>query len=222
LSWRRQAIYAALGSLLASPIVAPQLLAFPYSGRIGNHHVYSEYPITPQLTRIVAQADSLAQRSPIALPVEKQPIFLTSGGWRWTLLAISARGGFAFTRAATEVVVVNRSNPAENRVLNGAPIAGERSLTGTLAHEMTHTAIRSHFGLLADARYPAWVREGYCDYVAGGGSLSDSQAHNLIAAKQNVPALDYWRGRKRVEAELRRNGGSVDALFAGAAAQRKV
>jgi hypothetical protein len=51
--------------------------------------------------------------------------------------------------------------------------------------------------------------------VAGGGSLTDAEAANLIAAKEYPPALAYWRGRKTVEAELRRNGGSVDALFAG-------
>nr|NUR37671.1 hypothetical protein [Sphingomonas sp.] len=218
MSWRRQAVYVGLALSLVSPILAPQLLAFPYSGRVGAHRVYSEYPIKPELGLIIGKADALAGRSPIASPVENQPIFLTNGGWRWKLLALSSQGGFALSRTLIETIVVNRSNADQDSVFNGASVARDRSLSGTLAHEMTHTAIRKHFGLLADARYPAWVREGYCDYVAGSGSLSDAEAEKLIAAKEYPPALAYWRGRKRVETELRRNGGSADALFAGAGA----
>jgi len=78
---------------------------------------------------------------------------------------------------------------------------------------MTHTAIRKHFGLFADRRYPTWLREGYCDYVAGGGSLTDAEAAALIKFDPRHAALVYWRGRKRVETELNQLGGSVDALF---------
>jgi hypothetical protein len=35
-----------------------------------------------------------------------------------------------------------------------------------------------------------------------------------MARHQQHPALVYWQGQKRVAAELKRNGGSVDALFA--------
>jgi hypothetical protein len=79
---------------------------------------------------------------------------------------------------------------------------------------MTHGAIRRHFGVLADARYPQWLREGYCDFVAGGGTLSDAEAITLSKANPRDPALAYWRGRQRVAAELSRNGGSVERLFA--------
>ncbi|NUQ17516.1 MAG: hypothetical protein HOP95_03535, partial [Sphingomonas sp.] len=138
MNWRRQAIYGGLALLLVSPIVAPQLLAFPYSGQVGGHRVYSDYPIKPELVRIVSKADAVAEHSPIAIAVENQPIFLTNGGWRWKLLALSSRGGFALSRTLIETIVVNRSSAAQDRVFNGAPIAGERSLSGVLAHELTH------------------------------------------------------------------------------------
>lgn len=79
---------------------------------------------------------------------------------------------------------------------------------------MTHGLIRRHFGLLADWRYPAWLREGYCDDVAGGGSLTDAAAASLLRDGQSVPALAYWQGRKRVERRMATNDGSVDRLFA--------
>ena len=79
---------------------------------------------------------------------------------------------------------------------------------------MTHGLIRARFGITSDWRYPAWLREGYCDYVAGGGSLTDAEAARLLSTHHDHPALVYWQGRKRIEAELARNGASVDALFA--------
>ncbi len=85
-----------------------------------------------------------------------------------------------------------------------------------IAHEQTHGLIRARYGSLADVRYPAWLREGYCDVVAGGGSLSDAQAALLDRRDPSHPALLYYHGRKRVEALLRADGGSVDRLFATA------
>ncbi len=38
----------------------------------------------------------------------------------------------------------------------------------------------------------------------------------LKATHRSIPALLYYDGRKRVEAVLRANRGSVDALFAAA------
>ena len=213
MNWKRQAIYGFVGACLISPLAAPQLLAFPYSAQVGAHRVYSQAPIGPQIRTIVANADRIAARSPIALPHAAQPIFLTDGGWRWSLLAATSRSAFAFSRAPFETIVVNRNDPLSDQAFRSAEVGGRRSLTETLAHEMTHSAIRAHFGTLADLRYPAWVREGYCDYVAGGGSITDDEAKALMRDHPDHPALVYWQGRKRIESELERNGNSVEAVF---------
>ena len=62
-------------------------------------------------------------------------------------------------------------------------------------------------------RFPTWKREGYCDVVAGGSSLPDAEARDLLREGKATAALDYYLARKRVVAVLRANGGSVDALF---------
>ena len=213
MSWQRQGAYILL-IVGVSPAFAPKLLAFPYSAEIEGHRVYSETPIPARLEALIVEADRRAAASPIAQAKRDQPIFLTQGGWRWTWLTAQVSGSFAITRPVTEAIVVNRSDPSRDLVFTRREVAGETSLTRVLAHEMTHGAIRAHFGLAADWKYPTWLREGYCDYVGGGTSLSDALASQLIAKHQDHPALVYWRGRKQVDAELKRNGGSVDALFA--------
>src|SRR5690242_10700402 len=133
----RIAIVAIL--LAVSPVAAPQLLAFPHSATIGQHRVYSEAPIDPALTKIVSQADALAAKSPLASSRRSdQPIFLTSGGWRWIWLTMQNHGTFAISRPVIETIVVNRSNQQRDIVQNGGSIAGMRSLHGVRAHEITH------------------------------------------------------------------------------------
>lgn len=201
--------------VVASPVIAPPLLAFPYSTTIRQHRVYSEQPIDPRLAALVAEADAMAAKSPLSSSrAADQPIFLTDGGWRWTWLALRNRTAYAVSRPLIETIVINRSSVTRDLVENRAGAPGSRSLHATLAHEMTHGLIRAHFGPAADFKYPAELREGYCDYVAGGGSLTDAEARALIASGRDVPALTYWRGRKKVEAALASNGGNVDALFA--------
>ena len=111
-------------------------------------------------------------------------------------------------------MVVNRSDLTADRVENGRVIGGRRSLSGVIAHETCHGLERRHFGLTVDLTKPAWLREGYCDYLARESSLSDSDAARLNASGQSHPALVYHDGRRRVSTLLTDNGGNVDALFA--------
>lgn len=202
---------------LPASLFFPRMLFFPYRAMAGETPIYSSTPIPPEIDDVVARADARVRESAIFAPgVLRRPIFLTDGGARWRLLSLGAATGFGLNRPLGGNIVINRSSVAGDRVWNGSTVAGSRALAGVIAHERTHMLIRARFGLLADGRYPVWVREGYCDYVAGGGTLSDAEAARLRAAGSRSPALFYYDSRKRVEQTLRDNGGSVDALFGSA------
>lgn len=218
-SWTRRwatGVFGVAAAVLVSSAIAPEVLAFPYHQRVGDTDIYSERPITAAIPAIVSRSDALLRKSALYGGGYGRRIFLTDGGWRWRMLATQSSGAMAISRPLTEVIVVNRSDAARDLVFNGAAIGGSRSLSGVIAHERTHGLIRARYGVLADWRYPLWLREGYCDLVAGGGSLSDADAAALKARRATIPALAYFDGRKRVEAALAANGGSVDALFAQA------
>lgn len=202
---------------LSASLFLPRLLFFPYRAMVGETPIYSATPIPPEMDGIVAGADARVRESAIFDPgVLKRPIFLTDGGPRWRILSFGAGTSFGLTRSLGRSIVINRSSVAGDRVWNGSIAATSRALTGVIAHERTHLLIRARFGPLADGQYPVWVREGYCDHVAGGGTLSDAEAARLRIAGSRSPALYYYDSRKRVEQTLRDNGGSVDALFASA------
>jgi hypothetical protein len=200
---------------IAGPVIEPALLAFPHNEEVGAHRVYSVEPITPAVRQAVADADRRVAAAPLgAARPPNQDIFLTDGGWRWTWLAGNVQGAFGLSRAINEAIVLGAGDMVTATLRNGAPIAGERSLASIVAHEMTHGSIRAHFGWTADFTYPAELREGYCEYVAGESSLTDAEALSLRRRGLFHPALIYWSGRKRVETEMARPGASVDRLFA--------
>ena len=207
-------VLSALAVLLASPVLAPQLLAFPYHATSAVGPVWSERPIDqPALDRVAARSRALLAQSPIAGPHEQRPIFLTDGGWRWLWLANTSAGGFALTRPITKAVVVNDADIGAVPVRNGATISNERTLSAVLAHEFTHGVIRRRYGVIKSILAPQWLVEGYADHVAQESSLSDADVAKIEASGQSHPALVYYRGRKRVERILAANGNDIDALF---------
>ena len=75
--------------------------------------------------------------------------------------------------------------------------------------------IANHLGEVRSAMLPTWQQEGYADHVARESSLTDADASSLRKTDPGAASLVYYDARRRVEAALRANGGSVDALFGG-------
>ena len=176
--------------------------------------LYSEQPIPDEASIIILRSNTLLSASELFDPdLSFAPIILTDGGWRWAVLSLGAGDAFALTRPSNETIIVNRADFEADRVRKPTKVANERSLSAVIAHERTHTLIRRRFGHLADFTYPLWVREGYCDFVAGSSTLTDQQARELRLTNSQLPALIYYDARQRVASELSANGGSVSDLF---------
>jgi hypothetical protein len=204
----------ALATTAISPLFAPQLLAFPHSEQLGSDRIYSTAPIDrEQAQRVVERSRTLLAESPISLDGEPRHIFLTDGGWRWKWLALQSAGGFGLTRMYNEDVILNRSDLGADKIHNGLVPGGERTLSGVIAHEKCHGAIRRHFGFVRAQLAPQLLVEGYCDHVAQESSLSDADVSELEESGSFHPALPYYHGRKKVAATLDANGSSVDRLF---------
>lgn len=200
--------------VVAGVLHVPAALAFPYRADFGRTTVLSEQPIdTAAMGQVLARADGLLAASPLYRPGLSRQLVLTDGGWRWDILSIGARGAIAFRRPFAHALIFNRHSVAADRVTNGAPLGGVRTLSGAIAHEMTHRLIADHIGEWAALRLPAWKREGYPDYVARETSVHPQDEALIRARDPHARVLTYYEGRRRVAAELARNGGSVDALL---------
>jgi hypothetical protein len=219
-SWRRSRIARLaqwtallLVTLIAATTIAPQLLAFPYRAEIGRTIVYSETPIPPAMRAVLARSDALVARSPFAEPGRERRLFLTDGGWRWDLLALTSTGAFALRRPYRDAIIVNASDVAADRVENGAPVGGARTLSGVIAHETTHLLVADRLGEWQAFMLPGWKSEGYADYVARESSLGDADYARLRANGARRDAMFYYESRRRVAAALARNGGDVERFL---------
>lgn len=200
--------------VVAGVVHVPAALAFPHRADFGRTTVLSEQPIDrAAMGQVLARADGLLAASPLYRPGLSRQVVLTDGGWRWDLLSIGARDSIAFRRPFAHALIFNRSSVTADRVTNGAPLGGVRTLSGTIAHEMTHRLVADHIGEWSAMRLPAWKREGYPDYVAQETSIRPQDEALIRARDPNAKVLAYYEGRRRVAAELARNGGSVDALL---------
>ncbi len=204
-----------IGLLLGSAVVAPQLLAFPYQAQVGSTRVYAEAPLDLATLRpVLARADARVATSPLHDGPVGTRVFLTDGGWRWPVLALTTSCAVGFTRLWSDIVsdavILNRSDLARDRVSSRY---GTRSISGVIAHERTHIMVRRHLGLVAGIRLPRWISEGYADHVAGESTLSAERVAELRADGSDHPAIFYYDARRRVEAVLAANGGDVDALL---------
>lgn len=199
---------------VAGVVHVPAALAFPYQARFGGTTVLAEQPIDhAAMSQVLARADGLLSASPLYRPGLSRQVVLTDGGWRWDVLSIGARSSIAFRRPFAHALIFNRSSVAADRVTNGAPLGGVRTLSGTIAHEMTHRLVADHIGEWAALRLPLWKREGYPDYVARETSIRPEDEALIRQRDPDARVLAYYEGRRRVAAELSRNGGSVDALL---------
>jgi len=202
--------------VLAVPLVlvtyAPQVLAFPYKAQFGETVVRSERPLPADFGKTIAAADALVARSALYSGPMPRSIFLTTGGWRWRLIALKTSGAVALTRPLRNLIIVNDSDPEADRARNHSAFAGVRTLHDTIAHETTHILIDNHFGTLRAMRFPRWKVEGYADYIADASSLSDAGAAFVRRQDPYDPALVYYDGRRRVTAALAQDA-SVDHLF---------
>ena len=65
-----------------------------------------------------------------------------------------------------------------------------RSLSGVIAHEITHLLIRKKFGYWRNLTMPTWKKEGYAEYVAGGSTLPYLRRSNRPLLLARVDELD--------------------------------
>jgi len=140
-------VLAIMLAILASPLLAPQLLAFPHKVETKIGTVWSDEELAPDmLARTVAYVQSRMATTPLARDNEQRSIFVTDGGWRWLYTANVAHGAFAVARPFTKAIIINRTDPKSGIIDNGKHLGGQRALGGVVAHEFAHELIWRRYG----------------------------------------------------------------------------
>jgi len=196
----RSKTYKALRYLAASATLAyifllsfPQVL-FAYQTSHHNFKVYSREPLDQNIHSILDSVEAKLSASGINDKGLRPRIFISNSHGLYALLSLYVgRNSFAkgYPVLPTSNVFVNKSDVTKDLVFRNVREYRERSLSGVIAHEVTHLLVREKFGYLKNLTIPAWKQEGYSEYVAGG-TLLDLET-----------GVGRWRGNPRDDSEYR-------------------
>jgi hypothetical protein len=195
-SWRRLTrragvSFGVLAAAYALLLVYPQPL-FAYQLEQGGIVVHARRPIPEAMRDTLTKVRARLDRSPLYDPSQTSHVFICEPRWVFALFARTNYrvGGIAHGLIGRHVFL-RESDMDHDRLIgpSGQPVAADRPLSYFMAHELTHIIAARHLGLLAYARLPKWVNDGYADYVARDIDLDAA----LQGLKNGVRELDPLR-----------------------------
>jgi len=209
--------------LVVSSVVAyllllsfPQVL-FAHERSYKNFQIYSTVPLDDSVYAVLDRAESKLSASEINNQEVKPKIFLTNSHGFYALLSLyvgSNSFGKGFAVLPTNNIFINRSDAAKDLVFRSAPTNNRRSLSGVIAHEITHLLIKKKFGYLKNLSMPAWKKEGYSEYVAGGSTLDYETGIKMWKDNpKDGSGYQYFKYYMLVKYLLEHDKLSVDDLF---------
>jgi hypothetical protein len=191
----------------------PQPL-FAYSATYGNIAIHSREPIEPEIEKVLTAADERLRRVPFYNSDRARQIYLTNGFKMYALLSHKAYRSFANSVPFIDNIMINKTDVPADHVIMNREKNNSRSLSGVIAHEVTHLFIRERYGTIAAAMMPTWKNEGYCEYIAGDTTIPFEEGIRLWRENPNDDTgYRYIKYQAMVKYLLEKENIGVDDLF---------
>lgn len=147
----------------------PQVL-FAHSETFQNYTLHTNSPLPQAESRqLLERADSLLQKSDLYSTSRHHHIFLCNSAPLFTLFYPGKHKGVFAVSLATSNIFVQQGSLEQDLGWKASNTNIVRSLSGLVAHEVTHNFIRDHLGLWGSYQIPEWKAEGYCEYIGMHG-----------------------------------------------------
>jgi len=194
----------------------PQVL-FAHESSYKNFSVYSREPLEGDLHAVIDQVEAKLSASGINTDQVKPRVFLTNSHTLYAALSLYIGGnsfGKGYPLLPTENIFINKADLAKDLVYRNSPTNNQRTLSGVIAHETTHLLIRKRFGYWKNLSFPVWKREGFCEYVAGGSTLSYEEGVRMWKQNpQDGTGYQYFKYYMLVKYLLENEKLTVPELF---------
>ena len=191
----------------------PQPL-FAYSANYGNITIHSREPVGPEMDTVIAGVNERLKKVSFFNTDRTRQIYLTGGYKMYALLSHKAYRSFANSLPLINNIMINKADVAADRVFVDREKNNSRSLSGVMAHEITHLLIRERYGTLKASMMPTWKNEGYCEYIAGDTTIPFEEGVRLWRENPNDDtAYRYIKYQAMVQYLLEKGKISVDELF---------
>lgn len=207
---------------LLSAVAYLLLLSFPqplfaHEMTFKNFTVYAREPFVGGISAVLDKVDARLATSPLSTPDVRPKIFLVNSTPLYASLSLYLGNnsfGKGFAALPTSNVFINACDLDKDLVFRDAPAYTSRSLSGVIAHEVTHLLVRNRFGYFRNLTLPAWKKEGYAEYVAGGSTLPLDTGVRMWKARPNDDTgYQYFKYYLIVRYLLEHENVSVDDLF---------
>lgn len=190
----------------------PQPL-FAHSRQYEQFKVYSREPLDG-IEKILDSAETRLRSSQIYDREIERHIYLTNGFGMYALLSHKAYRSFANSVPFIDNVFINKSDISDDRVFVNREKNNSRSLSGVIAHEVTHLFIRKRYGTVRAMLMPTWKNEGYCEYIAGDTTIPFEEGLRLWRENpSDDTAYRYIKYQAMVKYLLETEHLTVDQLF---------
>jgi len=208
--------YAFIGLFAAYflTVAFPQYL-FAHEVSHKNFKVYARQPLDENINKVLDSAQARLEKSTIYNENAAREIFFTGSHGFYTFLSNKAYHSFANSVPLLDNILVNKSDIKNDSVFVNQEGINQRSLSGVIAHEVTHLFIREKFGLRqALVSTPVWKNEGYCDYIAGDGVLTFDEGVRRWKENPNDDArYRFFKYHQMVRYLLEDEKISIEDLF---------
>lgn len=218
----RHRFYHAMQWLIACLVIAflvlqtfPQLL-FAHSVSYRNITIFSRDLLATESQTCIDQTMALLKKSEIAQEDRKLRVFLCNNVLSYNFFGPFRGRSFAISVPVTENIFIANGDPSTDLALRNAPIYNRRKLSAVMAHEITHGLIRSKIGFWRTWRLPAWINEGYCDYIAQESSFPTAKGVELIVSEADDPdpSFRYFLWRQMIAYLVQERHMSFDQIVA--------
>lgn len=164
--------------------------------------VYSHTIADKKIFVVLDSAESLISASEFRrIKPVKYNLYLCSSFFEYFLFAPTQSHAFACNNFLTGNIIISKSNISQNQVVRNDVENNLRTLSGTIAHEITHSILKKHVGFLQYIRLDTWKKEGYSDFIATESSLNFRNGLNLLCDSQYSPepSFKYFKHRLYIE-----------------------
>jgi hypothetical protein len=194
-------------------ICFPQYL-FAHEVSYKSFKVYSRQPVDERIHKVLDEAEARLSKSTIYDREISRRVFLTNSHGMYAFLSNKAFRSFANSVPFIDNIIVNKSDVASDLVFLNRPEHNKRSLSGVIAHEVTHLFIRKKMGTIRASLMPTWKNEGYCEYVAGDTTISYEEGVRLWKENPHDDAkYRYFKYQMMVKYLLETEKLSIEDVF---------
>jgi hypothetical protein len=124
----------------------------------------------------------LLNKSEIYNPNTQYNIYISNNDFRYRIIGPDlTSGSFARTNIFNNIVLRN-CNQNFQICFSNSKEYNKRSLSGLIAHEITHVNIRNKYGFIQGFLFPTWKVEGVADYIANSSSYNTPELTNTSKA----------------------------------------